>query len=166
MSRSAVRRGYEASIGRREKLTLQARLLSLPCRKGTQAAAKDLSDAAAPRRSKRHDALSREQVGLPRLSTEAAVLSERACPKDPSLHPMRALAIWHATSQDRGVQHLALSAQKGRDAVRPPQTHPETRSAAIARAEWRPRRIPPRRHRAKLRKLAKLIPAPASIATT
>src|SRR5947208_1026681 len=42
-----------------------------------------------------------------------------------------------------------MSAQKGRDAVRPPQTHPETRSAAITRPERRPRRIPPRRHRPK-----------------
>src|SRR5204862_4024211 len=50
---------------------------------------------------------------------------------------------------DRGVQDLALSAQKRGDAVRPPQTHPETRSAAITRAERRPRRIPPRRHRPK-----------------
>src|SRR5262249_6301954 len=32
---------------------------------------------------------------------------------------------------------------------RPSQTHPQARSAAIARAEWRPRRIPPRRHRPK-----------------
>src|SRR5439155_5571104 len=42
-----------------------------------------------------------------------------------------------------------MSAQKGRDAVRPPQTHPETRSAAITRPKRRPRRIPPRRHRPK-----------------
>src|SRR5437868_11731948 len=42
-----------------------------------------------------------------------------------------------------------MSAQKGGDAVRPPQTHPETRSAAITRPERRPRRIPPRRHRPK-----------------
>src|SRR5204863_6443828 len=51
--------------------------------------------------------------------------------------------------QDRGVQDLAMSAQKGRDAVRPPQTHLETRSAAITRPKRRPRRIPPRRHRPK-----------------
>src|SRR5437868_9151409 len=42
-----------------------------------------------------------------------------------------------------------MSAQKGGDAVRPPQTHPETRSAAITRAERRPRRVPPRSHRSK-----------------
>ena len=53
------------------------------------------------------------------------------------------------TPLDRGVQDLALSAQKGRDAIRPPQTHPEARSAAITWAERRPRRIPPRRHRPK-----------------
>ena len=35
----------------------------------------------------RYDALSREQAGLPRLCTEAAVLSERARPKDPTLDP-------------------------------------------------------------------------------
>src|SRR5438045_4217024 len=39
--------------------------------------------------------------------------------------------------------------KKGRDAGRPPQTHPEIRSAAITRAERRPRRIPPRRYRPK-----------------
>jgi hypothetical protein len=57
------------------------------CREGTPAAAKDLSNAAPPRRSERHDALSRQQAGLPGLFTEAAVLSERARPKDPALHP-------------------------------------------------------------------------------
>ena len=40
-----------------------------------------------PRRSERHDALSREQARLPELFTEAAVLSERTRPKDPALHP-------------------------------------------------------------------------------
>src|SRR5947207_4772069 len=62
---------------------------------------------------------------------------------------MRALATWRATSPRPRVQDLAMSAQKGRDAVRPPQTHLETRSAAITRPKRRPRRIPPRRHRPK-----------------
>src|SRR5207237_3499893 len=42
-----------------------------------------------------------------------------------------------------------MSAQKGREAARPPQTHRETRSAAITRPKRRPRRSPPRRHRPK-----------------
>jgi hypothetical protein len=45
------------------------------------------SSAASLRRSERHDALSREQAGFPKLFTEAEVLSERARPKDPALHP-------------------------------------------------------------------------------
>ena len=35
----------------------------------------------------RHDALSRQQAGLRGLFAEAAVLSERARPQDPALHP-------------------------------------------------------------------------------
>ena len=49
--------------------------------------AKDLSGAASPRRSERHDALSREQARLPELFTEAAVLSERTAPKIPRFIP-------------------------------------------------------------------------------
>jgi IS5 family transposase len=53
-----------------------------------QADASDrLSSAASSRRSQRHDALSRQQAGLPELFTEAEVRSERARPKDPALHP-------------------------------------------------------------------------------
>jgi hypothetical protein len=46
-----------------------------------------LSVLSARDRSERPDALSREQAGLPRLYTEAAVLSECARPQDPALHP-------------------------------------------------------------------------------
>jgi hypothetical protein len=57
------------------------------CRKGTLATAKNLSSAAPSRRSERHDALSRQQAGLPALLAEAAMLSERTGPQGPALHP-------------------------------------------------------------------------------
>ena len=46
-----------------------------------------LSEAAASRRSERHDALSRQQAGLPELFTEAAMLPEYTGPQDPALDP-------------------------------------------------------------------------------
>jgi hypothetical protein len=61
--------------------------LHLPCRRGTQAAAKNLSNAAPFCRRERHDALSRQQAGLRGLFAEAAVLSECARPQDPALRP-------------------------------------------------------------------------------
>ena len=109
--------------------------------------AKNLSSAAPSRRSGRHDALSRQQARLPGLFTEAAVLSERTRSQDPALHPRGRSRHGARHRQDRGVQDLALSAQKGRDAVRASETHPEARSVAITRAERCPRRVPSRRHR-------------------
>src|SRR5437764_588649 len=79
--------GRRHALPRRPRLSPQTRLLHLPCREAAEATAKDLSTAAPPCRSKWHDALSRQQTGLPKLFTEAAVLSERARPKDPALHP-------------------------------------------------------------------------------
>src|SRR5262249_53901221 len=73
-------------LARRLRLRPQARLLHLPGREETQATAKGLSDAAAPGRSKRYDALWRQQAGLPRLFAEAAVLSECTGAEDPALN--------------------------------------------------------------------------------
>src|SRR6202040_2301277 len=47
---------------------------------------------------------------------------------------------------DRGLHRLTTRAKEGRDAVRSPQTHPQTRSVATTRSLRRPRRVPPRRH--------------------
>ena len=53
------------------------------------------------------------------------VVPRRLAPTDPA-------ARWTAAS---------------RDAVRPPQAHPQARSIAITRPQWRARRVPPRRNR-------------------
>src|SRR4029077_17886510 len=77
------------------------------------------------------------------------LLPKRTGSQGPALDPPRGAGPGPRNSQNRSLPNLALPAQKGRDAVRPPQTHPEARSAAITRAERRPRRGPPRRHRPK-----------------
>jgi hypothetical protein len=110
-----------------------------PAGKELRPAAKGVSDATPSRRSQWHDALSRQPAGLPGLFTDAAVLSEHARPQDPALHLRGRSRYGTRHRQDRDLQDLALSAQKDRDAVRPPQTHPQARSAAITRAERRPR---------------------------
>src|SRR4051794_18962918 len=46
-----------------------------------------------------------------------------------------------------GRPNVATVAQEGRDAVRPSQTHSQTRSASTPRAKGCPRRIPPRSNR-------------------
>src|SRR3954454_10917528 len=46
-----------------------------------------------------------------------------------------------------GRPGVSTVAQEGRDAVRPSQTHSQTRSAATPRAKGCPRRIPPRSNR-------------------
>ena len=46
----------------------------------------------------------------------------------------------------RRILRLTSPAKEGRDAVRPPQAHPDARSLAPARSQWRNRRVPPRRH--------------------
>src|SRR5215472_585201 len=81
------------------------------------------------------------------MPIKAALLPECASPQGPSVNLRRRTRPGSRDRQDRGLPDLALSAQKDRDAVRPPQTHPETRPAKAARALRRPRRIPPRRHR-------------------
>src|SRR4051794_41589018 len=48
-----------------------------------------------------------------------------------------------------GRPSVSTVAQEGRDAVRPSQTHSQTRSAATPRAKGCPRRIPPRSNRPK-----------------
>ena len=54
----------------------------------------------------------------------------------------RALAIWRATSRTPTLMSPRGANEKSRDAVRPPETHSEARSAAIARTERCPRRVP------------------------
>src|SRR5437764_5508563 len=91
--------------------------------------AKKSTECRALSSMRKHDALSRQQAGLRGLFLETAVLSEGTRPQDPALHPRERSRHGARHRQDRGVQDLALSAQKGRDAVRPPQTHPEARDA-------------------------------------
>jgi len=62
-------------------------LLCLPRREGTQATPESLSSAAPVRRRERHDALPRQQAGLPAVFFETAMLSQRTRPQDPAFHP-------------------------------------------------------------------------------
>jgi transposase len=59
--------------------------------------------------------------------------------KPPALHPRGRARHGARHRGDRRLRHLAARAKESRDAVRPRQTHPAARSAAITRAEWRPR---------------------------
>jgi len=57
---------------------------------------------------------------------------------------------WRHGLQQRtpcAVRPQRSGAQEGRDAVCPPEMHPEARSVASQRTKRRQRRIPPRRHR-------------------
>src|SRR5262249_45059076 len=79
---------------------------------------------------------------------EPCPLKPRCCPNAPARKVLtKAHVTWLARSPDRGLSDFALSAQKGRDAVCPPQTHPKARPLKAARAVRCPRRIPPRCNR-------------------
>jgi hypothetical protein len=59
----------------------------------------------------------------------------------PSIDPellIRMLLVGPRHRQDRGLRHLPPGAEEGRDAVRPPQTHPQTRPTTTTRALRRP----------------------------
>ena len=119
-----------------------------PAGKELRLASTDLSSAA--HRSSMKDGMMRyraSKLRLRGLPAEAALLPERAGAQDPALDPRRRPRHGARHRQDRGLPDLTPPAQEGRDAVRPPQAHPEARSPAITRAERRPRRVPPRRHR-------------------
>jgi hypothetical protein len=81
-------------------------------------------------------------------------LKPRCCPNAPARKVLRSIyegarETLRARSPRPCLPNLALSAKKGRDAVRPPQTHSEARQIAAVRPLWRPRPIPPCRHRPK-----------------
>ena len=98
------------------------------------------------RRCRWHAALPRQQVRLRCLRAQASMLSERASPQDPALHPRRRPRLGTRHRQPRCVRHLPPRTEEGGDAVRAPNAHPEGRPPAITRAKWRPRRVPARRH--------------------
>ena len=82
------------------------------------------------------------------LRLKAPMLSERRRRERCRARSTKARATWRAQiAQIVGRPHLATAAQEGRDAVRPPQTHPQARPAATTRTERRARRVPPRSHR-------------------
>jgi hypothetical protein len=78
-----------------------------------------------------------------KLDCQGCPLKPRWCPNAParkiprSIHEDAPYGARHR--QDRGLCHLKARTEEGRDAVHPPQTHPESRPAAITRAERRPR---------------------------
>ena len=82
-----------------------------------------------------------------------AASATAARPRNCVTTPRYASGCWHCERLPLLIfnqrRQLADRGRAATDAVCPPQTHPETRSAAITRAERRPRRIPPRSHRSK-----------------
>lgn len=81
------------------------------------------------------------------LTAEAPVLSQRAGAQSPAIDLRSRPRQGPRHRQDLGLRRLAPRAKTGRDAVRPPQTHPQARPATPPRFQRRPRRVPPRRHR-------------------
>ena len=75
------------------------------------------------------------------------MLPERARAQDRALHPRSRPRQGPRDRQDRGLCRLTPRAKEGRDAVRPPQTHPQARPIAPAWPKRRQRRVPLRRHR-------------------
>jgi len=88
------------------------------------------------------------RIGVPKdnlLRYRASKLDCNICPRKPrccpNARPPKLLRSIHEDARDfareiakdRGLPDLALPTQKGRDAVRTPQTHPEARQVATAR---------------------------------
>ena len=124
-----------------------ARRLHLPRRQGAAAATGDVRDAAT---GVDQDGIMRYRASKP--DCDACALKPRCCPNTPARKVPRSI---HEGARDMARDiaktdayvDLPARAEEGRDAVRPPQTHPEARPPAPARAQRRPRRVPPRRHR-------------------
>src|SRR3546814_4675524 len=69
-----------------------------------------------------------------------------AGPEGPTIDPRGRPGHGSRHRQDRGLSNLPPAAEEGRDAVRPPQAHPEARPPTTTRAVRCTRRVPPRRH--------------------
>ena len=74
---------------------------------------------------------------------DACPFKPRCCPNTPARNVPRSIYerardLARDIAKTKAYQASRLPAKKGRDAVRPPQTHSETGSAPITRAEWRP----------------------------
>lgn len=113
--------------------------LSLPGRENPAALSSAVYRAANRRDEGQLDALPGQQAGLRGVPSEAALLPQHTSTQNPSLNPRRRARSRPRHRQNRGLPNLAPPAQKGRNAVRSPQAHPEAGSAAITRAERRPR---------------------------
>ena len=70
------------------------------------------------------------------------VMKSRCCPNTPTRRIKRSIyedarRCGPSSCDDMGLPTVTKRAQEGRDALRSPQAHPETRSVATARALWR-----------------------------
>jgi hypothetical protein len=82
---------------------------------------------------------------------EACVLKPKCCPNTPMRKVPRSV-YEAARDKTRAIGQteaylVSRREKEGRDAIRPPQTHPRTQPLATTRSMRRPRRVPPRRHR-------------------
>jgi hypothetical protein len=97
---------------------------------------------------------------------DACALKTRCCPKEPQrkvtrsvFEPSRDVAPRHRSNH--AIRNLVQAQEEGRDAVRPPETHPSPRAAPIAWPKRRPRRISPRSQRPEPQKARQAPPATA-----
>jgi len=65
--------------------------------------------------------------------------------QDPALDPRGRTRHGQGHRRDRCLRHIAARAEEGRDALRPPQAHPEARPFTTPWAERRQTRVPSRR---------------------
>lgn len=82
-----------------------------------------------------------------RAAPEDQVLPRPALPEGAAVHPRGRPGQGARHRPDGRLPDLHATAEKGGDALRPPQTHRRARPAAPARPERCQRRVSPRRHR-------------------
>jgi hypothetical protein len=89
-----------------------------------------------------------------KFDCDACGLKQRCTPNMPARKILRSIHEGRARSRsrsgaDRRLSHVTPRAEEGRDAVRPPQAHPEAGPPTPAGPERCQGRVPPRRHRPK-----------------
>ena len=100
------------------------------------------------------------------LPAEAPVLSQRAGAQSPAIDPRSRPRQGPRHRQDGGLRRLAPRAKAGRDAVRPRQTHPRLDRLRLRGPNGAHDELLLAATAQNLRKLARLIPAPAPILAT
>ena len=93
------------------------------------------------------------------LRAQTPVLSERFRPQDHPLNLRGRSRQGPSHRQNGGLRDLAPRAEEGRDAVCPPQAHPQARPTASARPERGEGRVPTGRHRPEFAEIGEARPA-------